>query len=193
MNTHETDKAIEKLQAQIAKKREKINKLRKKRKAEEVIDYVLKDINGKKVMLSSLFGDGEELILVHNMGKACPYCTLWADGFSSLNSALQDRVPFVLVSPDSPATIKQFSSSRKWAFPCYSAAGSTFIADMGYAYEKEGKVYYHPGVSSFIKKKGKIYRANKDYFGPGDTYNIAWHFFDLLPKGDNDWIPKYKY
>jgi len=193
MNTIETDNAINKLQAQINKKREKINKLRRKRKAEEIKDYSLKDINGKKILLSELFAASDELILVHNMGKACPYCTLWADGFSSLYPALNDRVPFVLVSPDTPSIVKRFSSSRKWLFPCYSAAGSSFIADLGFSYEKDGKTFFEPGVSALIKKKGKIYRANKDYFGPGDTYNVAWHFFDLLPKGENNWIPKYKY
>jgi predicted dithiol-disulfide oxidoreductase (DUF899 family) len=103
-----------------------------------------------------LFGKGDELILIHNMGKACPYCTLWADGFTGINAAMQDRVPFVLVSPQSPATVKSFSSSRKWPFPCYSAAGTNFIYDMGYAYEKEMKNLLYAGASSFIKKKENL-------------------------------------
>ena len=34
------------------------------------------------VRLSELFGEHDDLVIIHNMGASCRYCTLWADGFS---------------------------------------------------------------------------------------------------------------
>lgn len=158
-----------------------------------VLDYELLSTENTPVLLSSLFGDKEELIVVHNMGKSCRYCTLWADGFSSSTSHFLNRCAFVLVSPDKPETLKVFSEERGWQFPVYSAFNTNFILDMGYAYKKEEKTYYIPGVSIFSKNGGIITRTAQDFFGPGDFYSPIWHLFDLLPKGVNEWQPNYNY
>lgn len=161
-----------------------------KTKIQQVSDYSFKDWNNKDVKLSSLFEGKEDLILVHNMGKRCPYCTMWADGFNGVIDHLQDRASFVVVSPDNPETQKMFATSRGWKFKMVSAKGTSFNKDMGF--EKNGEA--DPGVSIFQKDdNNKIVRVSKDKFGPGDHYCIVWHFFDLLPKGDNGWQPKFKY
>jgi predicted dithiol-disulfide oxidoreductase (DUF899 family) len=61
------------------------------------------------VQLSDLFGEHEDLIVIHNMGVSCPYCTLWADGFNGLIRHLEDRAAFVMVSPDPPDIQKEFA------------------------------------------------------------------------------------
>ena len=48
--------------------------------SQKVIDYDLVDSENQKIKLSQLFGTKKDLILVHNMGKSCPYCTMWAEG-----------------------------------------------------------------------------------------------------------------
>lgn len=181
---------IESLQSEIAKKRKEILDLRHLVEPEPVDDYALKDGEGKAVKLSDLFDDRDELIVIHNMGKACKYCTLWADGLTGFAKPMADRVPFVVVSPDEHGIQKEFAQSRGWNFPMLSAAGTSFISDLGFYKEKEG---YYPGVSALIRKDGNIYRTSYDYFGPGDTYASIWHFFDLLPKRVNGWRPKYEY
>ena len=40
---------------------------------------------------------------------------------------------------------------------------------------------------------GKIYRASRAEFGPGDNFCAVWHFFDLLPEGIDGWQPKLNY
>jgi predicted dithiol-disulfide oxidoreductase (DUF899 family) len=181
---------VETLQKEIEQKRKRILELRKQMQPEPVSDYALKNWDGNDVKLSSLFGDRSELMIIHNMGKRCVYCTLWADGFNGLALPLADRAPFVVVSPDEPEVQREFAQSRGWKFNMLSGHGSTFIKDMGF--EKEGPSYW-PGVSTFIKKDGKIYRTAKDVFGPGDFYCSAWHLIDLLPNGKGDWEPKFKY
>jgi predicted dithiol-disulfide oxidoreductase (DUF899 family) len=181
---------IDALQKEIEQKRQEILAIRAETPPEPIKDYTLKDWNGNDVLLPSLFDEKGELMIIHNMGKRCRYCTLWADGFNGLALPLADRMPFVLVSPDEPAVQKEFAESRGWKFNMLSAHGSSFIADLGFEPEPGS---YMPGVSALIMKEGKIYRAAHDYFGPGDYYCSAWHLFDLFPKKDNGWQPKYIY
>jgi predicted dithiol-disulfide oxidoreductase (DUF899 family) len=182
--------AIEQLQKEINEKRKQILTLRSQMQPEPVKDYALKNWEGKEVMLSSLFDERNELMVIHNMGKGCTYCTLWADGFNGLALPLADRMPFVVVSPDAPEVQKEFADSRNWKFNMLSAQGSSFTADLGFE-PKPGN--YWPGVSALIRKDGNIYRAAKDVFGPGDSYCSIWHLMDLFPSGVNGWQPKYKY
>jgi predicted dithiol-disulfide oxidoreductase (DUF899 family) len=175
---------MKKLEEDISSSRKKLIKLLRKQAKMDVQDYVLKDTNGNDVKISEMFGDKENLILVHNMGKSCSYCTLWADGFSGVSYFIEKKAAFALVSPDAPEVQKEFASSRGWKFKTYSAAGSPFTKDMGYE-TKEG--YYWPGASVFHKdKSGKITRVSKDIFGPGDFYSSPWHFFDLLPSNGKE-------
>jgi predicted dithiol-disulfide oxidoreductase (DUF899 family) len=178
-----TEKKLKKLGSEIADARKKMVSLLRKQAAMDVQDYSLKDTSGNEVKLSALFGDKKELILVHNMGKACSYCTLWADGFSGVNYFIEKKAAFVLCSPDEPEVQKEFALSRGWKFKTVSAAGTDFIKDMGYFVDNS----YWPGVSVFHKDNdGKITRVAKDFFGPGDFYSAPWHFFDLLPQKEKN-------
>jgi len=156
-----------------------------------VEDYAFTRTDGTEAKLSELFEDKTDLLVVHNMGKGCTYCTLWADGFNGLADHLADRAAFVLVSPDEPAVLGDFASGRNWRFDCASAHGTSFVSDMGYE-PKPG--VYMPGISSLSKNAdGSIERIAHCPVGPGDMYCNLWHMFDLLPKGINGWEPKYEY
>lgn len=177
---NKTEAKMQGLMNDISSARKKLIKLNSKIGKMDVQDYTLKDTSGMEVKLSEMFGDKENLILVHNMGKSCSYCTLWADGFSGVTYFIEKKAAFVLVSPDTPEVQREFAASRGWKFRTYSGAGSTFISDMGYYNEKDG---YWPGVSVFHKdSEGKITRIAKDDFGPGDFYSSPFHLFDLLPE-----------
>ncbi len=181
---------IELLQKEIDEKKNNILGLRSQMEPEPIQDYTLKNREGKDVLLSSLFDERDELLVIHNMGKKCVYCTLWADGFNGFSLPLADRMPFVVVSPDEPQVQKEFAESRGWTFHMLSAHGSGFIKDLGFEREP-GKFW--PGASALIRKDGKIFRTSYDNFGPGDSYCSVWHLFNLFPKGDNEWSPKYNY
>lgn len=181
---------IHDLQKQIEAHRNSILELRAQLQPEPVSDYTLLGKGNSVVSLSSLFDERNELLVIHNMGKRCAYCTLWADGFNGFYLPINDRVPFVVVSPDTPDEQQAFAESRGWKFKMLSAQGTSFIKDLGFEPEP-GK--YWPGVSALIMKEGKIYRASYDFFGPGDFYCSPFHLFDLLPNRDNNWRPKFKY
>lgn len=186
------------IQQQIEKKYQEIHALRKQQaeisKAEglkKIADYIFKDIDGKEISIETLFGSHDELIIIHNMGKSCKYCTLWADGLSSSYKHISSRCAFALVSPDSYEVMKEFASNRDWKYPYYSGHETDFIYDMGFESRDGDKKSFMPGYTTFLKKEDGIYRVACDTFGPGDFYSPVWQFMDMLHHGQKEWIPSY--
>lgn len=175
---------IRALRSQILVLREQIREVQATIEPEEVSDYAFSDSQGS-VSLASLFGDKDALIMVHNMGSSCSYCSLWADGFNGLLDQLESRVAFVVSSPDTPEVQQELARKRGWRFRMVSLAGNCFAADMGYV----GAGGYEPGVSVFKKLDEQIVRVADANLGPGDDYCALWHLFDLLPEGAADWQP----
>ena len=180
----------------MAAYRQEITAIRKKMRAtlgetepQEVTDYTFQTPTGP-VRLSELFGKHDDLIVVHNMGKTCPACTMWADGYNGVHHHIANRTAFVVSSPDAPDVQREFAASRGWKFPVVSHQGTTFAADMGFR-SPEGK--WHPGLSVFKRKGNKIFRVSDTELGPGDDFCVAWHMFDMLPEGANGWFPKFSY
>jgi len=168
---------------QIGAIREKMRETLATVEPQPVPDYTFANLEGP-VRLSALFGEHEDLIVIHNMGVSCSYCTLWADGYNGLHQHVVPRAGFAVSSPDQPAVQKRFAASRGWSFPMVSHAGSTFATDMGYVSAKGG---WMPGVSVFRRDGGTILRVSDTGFSPGDDFCALWHFFDLLPGGVGEW------
>ena len=171
---------------QIAEIRERMRETLAAVEPQEVKDYEFTNIDGP-VRLSQLFGDHEDLIVIHNMGISCPSCTLWADGYNGIHQHVVTRAGFVVSSPDRPAVQMKFAESRGWKFPMVSHAASTFAADMGYVSAKGGWI---AGVSVFRHESNSIMRVSDTGFSPSDDFCTLWHFFDLLPGGVGEWPVK---
>jgi predicted dithiol-disulfide oxidoreductase (DUF899 family) len=168
---------------EIAAIRERMRETLASVEPEEVANYELASSDGP-VRLSELFGDHEDLILIHNMGVSCSYCTLWADGYNGIHQHVVTRTGFAVSSPDRPNVQRKFAESRGWKFPMVSHAGSSFAADMGYVSAQGG---WMPGVSVFRREGAGIVRVSSTSFSPGDDFCTLWHFFDLLPGGVGEW------
>jgi predicted dithiol-disulfide oxidoreductase (DUF899 family) len=174
---------------EIAVIREKMRAAQAGAEPQEVADYELANAQGV-VRLSELFAGKRDLILIHNMGTACPNCTLWADGLNGIYHHLADRAAVVVSSPDPPEVQQRFAQSRGWKFPMVSHQGTTFAADMGYRSESGG---WLPGMSVFRRDGKRIVRVSDAGFEPGDDFCTLWHILDLLPGGPGDWAPKFTY
>lgn len=182
------DSEIDDLQKQISELKEQLTEARRRRPVEPVVDYQLIGADGVPVSLSMLFGDKDDLIVVHNMGRGCNYCTMWADGLNGDLHHLEDRAAFVVSSPDDPDTQSAFATSRGWRFRMVSVAGSSFAKDLGF---EMNPGEYWPGVSAFHRQQdGTIVRTGRDFFGPGDDYCAPWPLFNLLEGGAGSWEPK---
>jgi predicted dithiol-disulfide oxidoreductase (DUF899 family) len=154
-----------------------------------VADYEFRTLQGS-VRLSELFGDHDDLMVVHNMGISCPGCTLWADGYNGVHHHVITRTAFAVSSPDPPEVQQKFAASRGWKFPMVSHMGTTFAADMGYRSEKGA---WRPGISVFKRVGNRILRVSDARWSPGDDFCTVWHFFDMLPDGAAGWSPKIQY
>jgi predicted dithiol-disulfide oxidoreductase (DUF899 family) len=174
---------LEQVEQQMRELEQKRHQLLRDSCGEAVQDYELSRPDGSKVRLSEFFGDKDKLVLIHNMGQSCPYCTLWAEGFNSIFPYVEQEAGFVLVNADEPAAVKEFAGQRRWKFPIATAIGTSLFTDMGFADDKGGP---WPGVSVLIKNDdGSITRYSRDHFGPGDRYSGVFAFLDLLPPRAN--------
>jgi predicted dithiol-disulfide oxidoreductase (DUF899 family) len=189
MNYRESSARLAEYRRQIAEIRDEMREARAAAEPEEVPDYVFANAN-VSVRLSELFGDKADLIVIHNMGSSCPYCTLWADGFNGIYGHLANRAAFVVSSPDTPDAQKKFAASRGWRFPMVSHSGTSFAADLGYRSADGG---WLPGVSVFRRDANRILRVSDTGFCPGDDFCALWHIFDLLPGGAGDWQARFRY
>lgn len=167
------------LEGRIFELEEELAALRAKLSGEVLDDVALTDWEDREVRLSTLFGSKDQMLLVHNMGFDCPYCTMWADGFNAVYDHVAAKAAFVLSSPDPIDRQKRDATARGWRFPMVSTRGSALPRDLGF--ERDGKPL--PGVSALVKAAdGAISRNSMASFGPGDRFCPVWNLLDLLPK-----------
>ena len=189
MTYRDTAEKLAAWRAQIAELRQKMREAQAAVEPQPVQDSEFAAPHGA-VRLSQLFGTRQDLFVIHNMGRSCVSCTLWADGFNGAYPHIADRAAFAVASPDPPDVQQSFAASRGWRFPMVSHQGSSFAADMGYRSASGG---WLPGVSVFRRNGDRILRVADTGFQPGDDYCAVWHLFDLLPEGAAGWRPKYGY
>jgi predicted dithiol-disulfide oxidoreductase (DUF899 family) len=179
---------IAELEQQIFELTAELNELRKLNAGDEVRNYAFATINGETDLLS-MFGDKERMLLIHNMGQGCRYCTLWADGFNGFLQHLESAMSVVLVSKDPPELQRQFANSRDWRFRLASHGGGDYIREQTVMDGAENM----PGAVVYELDGDKITRKNSCVFGPGDLYCSAWSLMGLAGLGDGDWTPQYAY
>ncbi|MEZ6163248.1 MAG: DUF899 family protein [Phycisphaerales bacterium] len=178
---------IRELQKQVMNAKQQLRDAIAAFEPEPVKDWELHGLNGCVVKLSRLFAGKSELLVVHNMGRGCNYCSLWGDAMKGIAPHLMQRCGFVLCSNDPPDVVRAFRETRGWEFPCVSGHETGFAKAMGYA-DNEGNP--HPGVSALhMRADGSIVRTGHMPFGPGDDFCAVWPLLDLIKDGKGDWEP----
>ncbi len=188
METTVATERMREIQTQIDELQEELWGLRKEQPGTPIAkNYEFVHPDGSRTTLSDLFGHNEHLLVIHNMGKACNYCSLWADGFESVAPLIGDETSFVLVNGDSPEVQAEVAETRGWTFPMVSEPNTEFTQDMGMITD-DGR---WPGVTAFFKQPdGTILRMNQAVFGPGDAFGSIWHFLSLRKGGSGNWEPR---
>ncbi len=182
------DQQIRELEMQLYEQTLALNELRKQASLKEVANYDFETQAGGTSLLE-LFGDQDRLLVIHNMGQACRYCTLWGDGFNGLVDHLESAMSVVLVSKDDPATQRQFANSRGWRFRLASHGGGRYITEQS---AQEGTSNM-PGAVVYERKNDKIFRRGASVFGPGDLYSPMWNLLGLAGMTEADWMPQFRY
>lgn len=181
-------KEIKKLESEISERTQKIEKLRKKAKPVEVKNYIFQTHTGKTTLLD-LFGTKTKLLMIHNMGQACRWCTSWADAINGVLPHLESEFAVVLTSKDSPETQRVFALSRHWEFFLASHGGTEYIIEQSVT--AGGK--NDPGIVCYERKGKTIFRKNSSEFGPGDVFNPLFHIVTLGGIGMEEFTPEYSY
>jgi len=166
----------------------RLNELRKTNSGDEVGNYTFSTLDGD-VTLLDMFGENKLLLVIHNMGQGCRYCTLWADGFNGFLPHLESVMSVVLVSKDAPAVQRKFANSRNWRFRLASHGGRKYIQEQTVM----GGESNMPGAVVYEREGGRITRKNASVFGPGDLYCSIWNLLGMAGLGDADWTPQYNY
>lgn len=184
----ETLSEADRLERELYEKAQKLAELRRAETPQPVADYALKTLDGETT-LSALFGGRDRLLVIHNMGQGCRYCTLWADGLNGVLDHLEDAMAVALVSKDPPETQRRIALDRGWRFRTASHGGGAYMADQC----KMAGYDNYPGAAVFELRNGKIFRRGRAAFGPGDLYSPVWHLLALGGLGEKDWTPQFHY
>jgi predicted dithiol-disulfide oxidoreductase (DUF899 family) len=171
---------------QINALKEKLVQVRRANASGTVSNYRFQTPRGE-VSLADLFGHQADLLMIHNMGVSCDYCTAYADGINGVLAHLQKRTAVALVSNDDPNMQLSLAKSRNWNFNIVSAAGTTFSNDLGFESEPGD---FWPGVIGFRKHGDQVACVSKTFFDPGDDLCVIWPLFTFLEGGVGDWKPQ---
>ena len=171
MSNHDDIAALEQ---QIYELTAKLNALRTDSELTPVPDYDFATLDGA-VTLSELFGTKDDLLVIHNMGQRCRYCTLWADGLNGLLPHLESALSVVLVSKDAPLEQRRFANARGWRFRLASHGGGDYMTQQS-PMPGAGNM---PGAVTYTRRDGQILRRNATPFGPGDLFCPAWHLLAM--------------
>ena len=179
---------IAEIERQIGELITELVALRKASQGEPVRNYeFLTDVG--PTTLRELFGDRDRLLVIHNMGQACRYCTLWADGFNGLLPHLESALAVVLVSKDPPVVQRTFANSRGWRFRLACHGGGDYIREQGVY----GQAENYPGAVVYELGDGSILRKSACSFGPGDLYCALWPLLGLAGLNEEDFTPQFNY
>jgi len=182
------DEAITALETEIFEKTAQLQNLYKARPGSKTSNYSFATQDGESSLLD-LFGDQNRLLLIHNMGQGCRYCTLWADGLNGFLPHLESVMAVALVSKDAPDVQRRFANSRGWRFRLASHGGGDYMVEQTASGDYENM----PGVAVYERSGDSITCKNRTNFGPGDQFCSMWNLLGLAGLSEADWTPQYSY
>ncbi|RLQ21810.1 DUF899 domain-containing protein [Seongchinamella sediminis] len=180
--------SVRELEMQIYQLGQQLHRLRQETEPEAVPDYPFRTLEGSTT-LSQLFAGRDKLMVIHNMGQGCRYCTVWADGINPFLPHLETAMSVVLVSRDEPALQRRFANERGWRFRTASHGGGDYIREQSTEPDQDNA----PGVVCYQRRSDRIYRLGGSSFGPGDQYCSLWPLLSLAGLGTADWTPQFSY
>ena len=154
-------------------------------------DYTFKTPAGAvRPPSADLFAGRDRLLMIHNMGQGCRYCTLWADGINGVLPHLEDAMAVALVSKDPPDVQRRMALDRGWKFRLASHGGGAYMAEQC----AMGEHANMPGAAVYERDADRrSCGAGSTAFGPGDLYSPLWHFLSLAGIGAGDWTAQFHY
>lgn len=166
----------------------RLEKLRCENTAVPIRNYTFETLAGPTDLLT-LFADKEKLLMIHNMGDACRWCTSWADGLNAALPHLENSFSVVLVSKNQPLTQRRFALERGWKFRMVSHGGGEYAVEQTVTPGEPDM----PGIVCYVRNEDMIFRKNASEFGPGDFFNPLFHVVTLAGVGLEEFTPQFSY
>jgi len=156
------------------------------------------------VKLSDLFGARDTLMVAHYMwapksDAPCPMCSMWTASYNAVQKHLNQRTSFVVAAKKDAGTLSGFAQEKGWTDTRFvSTGGTSFNRDFGMEDADENQ---DPGVSVFTRDTDGTIRhfytisaiMGPDSYRGMDLTSPVWNYFDLLPHGRGDFMPKFAY
>jgi predicted dithiol-disulfide oxidoreductase (DUF899 family) len=176
---------------------------------EITVDYAFDGPDGY-VGLGDLFGEADQLVVMHFMygadwNEGCPSCSFWADTYNGTIEHLAARkTSYVCISNAPVAELQAYQQRMGWSFPWYSSGGTTFGGDFGVnppaGSAPDAEWLYNgrpivtdemPGISVFAKDDdGRIGLTYQTFARGLEPLNSTYAILDLTPNGrDEDDLP----
>jgi predicted dithiol-disulfide oxidoreductase (DUF899 family) len=169
--------------------------------------YLFDGADGKET-LADLFEGRSQLIIYHFMftpdDKAgCRHCSLRADGFDGINVHLKHRdVTMIAVSRAPYEKLAAYRKRMGWKFKWVSSGDTDFNYDYRVSFTPEemtkGEAFFNyatqnPGHSEreghsvfYMDERGEIFHSYSCYARGNETFNIHYHYLDIVPKGRDE-------
>ena len=158
------------------------------------------------VRLSELFREGRDSLVLYsfmygpNDEAECPMCSAYLDSANGQVGHITQRTNFAVVATSPIERIQALAERRGWdAVPFLSAAGNTYAQDYFSEMPNGGQV---PMCNVFVRRAGKVHHfwGTELFFerSPWHPRHVdmlwpLWHYFDLLPEGRGDFMPRNSY
>ncbi|MEM7767432.1 MAG: DUF899 family protein [Pseudomonadota bacterium] len=178
----------DKLGLEIMEKTARMAELRRAEPPVEVANYPFETLDGPTT-LSALFAGRDRMLVIHNMGQGCRFCTAFADGISGVVQHLEDAMAVVVVSKDAPALQRRLATDRGWRFRMASHGGGAYMDEQCAMSEMQNM----PGAAVYERAGPSIVRRARTPFGPGDGYSPIWSFLALAGIASDAWTPQFHY
>ena len=172
-------KELKKIEQNLLKNIRELATLRRQAYGGEIIDCQVETPQGLKNLYQLFTKD--RMIVIHNMGIHCKFCTAYADGINAISKEFQNCDIVLLSTTELPELLK-FQEKRKWSFHCYRIVDNIFSQAVGLFRKDIGVM---PGIISlYLTNEKKIIVESISDFEPGDYFSPIWPIKSLF---DDHW------
>ncbi|WP_369196317.1 DUF899 domain-containing protein [Streptomyces djakartensis] len=150
-------------------------------------EYVFEGGDGKATLLD-LFEGRPQLVVYHFMfapewDAGCRSCSAFLDQIGHLAHLKARGTSFTVVSRAPYPKILPFKARMGWTLPWYSSNGNDFNRDFQVTLEHEGEPVERPGLSCFLRDRGRVFHTYSTYERGLDGLGSTTSLLDLTALG----------
>ena len=155
--------------------------------------------------LAELFSGGRDTLIVQHLmfspdtDKACPMCSMWADGLNAVARHVEQRAALVVIARTQLENLRAWGRHRGWdRLRLLSSYDNSFNADFEVELAPDRQlpalsVFRRVGDGSIVHCYTTEGSLVERHHRAMDLFTPVWNLLDLLPDGRGDWMPSHYY